>query len=398
MAAHQSGGKKSWSLNASARFARDARIATVAHLRDAEIARRWHARKMIRAWDVHMANFGDETSATVMLLGGLGYEPPYPPHWYAAADRLLSDEARFLAEADLYVLTPQMCDVVVAAALSLTAKDLELLDPDDLAGRAGLVVLPYPLLVTAVGGNLADDRAYAWHSPAFCSIPLQEGVDRRDAVHLAVFHDTAGPVRPPSFEQFAREAHEAGTPLPPLSLDGVRNVPFHASTDSDGVLEGLQRAARQVDGQRREGYALFGLDENRIDEERLDAEYVSGDPIDDVDDLFAVKFLYAFWRLCEQRITDLEPVPAGHAAGLAAQRAGVSPEVRVVRLRQAERERADGEPSGRQWQHRWVVRMHKVRQWYPSEQRHKVIYRGPYVKGPDDKPLLGGETVRGLVR
>ena len=32
--------------------------------------------------------------------------------------------------------------------------------------------------------------------------------------------------------------------------------------------------------------------------------------------------------------------------------------------------------------------MHKVRQWYPSEQRHKVIYR-PYVKAPDGKPLAG---------
>jgi hypothetical protein len=50
------------------------------------------------------------------------------------------------------------------------------------------------------------------------------------------------------------------------------------------------------------------------------------------------------------------------------------------------------------WHHRWVVRMHKVRQWYPSEQRHKVIYRGPYLKGPDDKPLLGGETVRSLIK
>ena len=48
------------------------------------------------------------------------------------------------------------------------------------------------------------------------------------------------------------------------------------------------------------------------------------------------------------------------------------------------------------WNHRWVVRMHKVRQWYPSEQRHNMIYRGPYVKGPEDKPLLWGEVVRRL--
>jgi hypothetical protein len=60
--------------------------------------------------------------------------------------------------------------------------------------------------------------------------------------------------------------------------------------------------------------------------------------------------------------------------------------------------RADDTSTVKDWQHRWVVRMHKVRQWYPSLQRHKVIYRGPYIKGPDDKPLLGGETVRGLTR
>lgn len=31
----------------------------------------------------------------------------------------------------------------------------------------------------------------------------------------------------------------------------------------------------------------------------------------------------------------------------------------------------------------------------PSRAVRKVIYRGPYIKGLDDKPLLG-ETVRGL--
>ncbi|MGD9527427.1 MAG: hypothetical protein AB7V44_11625 [Pseudonocardia sp.] len=62
--------------------------------------------------------------------------------------------------------------------------------------------------------------------------------------------------------------------------------------------------------------------------------------------------------------------------------------------------RADtpGTASARDWQHRWVVRMHKVRQWYPSEQRHKILYRGPYLKGPADKPLLGGDVVRSVIR
>jgi hypothetical protein len=34
--------------------------------------------------------------------------------------------------------------------------------------------------------------------------------------------------------------------------------------------------------------------------------------------------------------------------------------------------------------------MHKVRQYYPSLDAHKVIWRGPYIKGPDGAPLLTG--------
>jgi hypothetical protein len=36
---------------------------------------------------------------------------------------------------------------------------------------------------------------------------------------------------------------------------------------------------------------------------------------------------------------------------------------------------------------RWVVQVHKVRQLYPSPNRHKTIWRGPYIKGPASAPL-----------
>jgi hypothetical protein len=35
--------------------------------------------------------------------------------------------------------------------------------------------------------------------------------------------------------------------------------------------------------------------------------------------------------------------------------------------------------------------MLKVRQWYPSTQEHRVIWRGPYSKGPPGAPLMVGE-------
>ena len=129
-------------------------------------------------------------------------------------------------------------------------------------------------------------------------------------------------------------------------------------------------------------------------------DYVLGSAIDDDQDgTFGSRFLYAFWRMCEQKIASITPAETGHAARKTAARAEVSPEVRVVTLRRTTSPTAaPGQPGHAEWHHRWVVRMHKVNQWYPSLGQHRVRFRGPYVKGPADKPLLGGDVVRGLVR
>ena len=64
-------------------------------------------------------------------------------------------------------------------------------------------------------------------------------------------------------------------------------------------------------------------------------------------------------------------------------------DVRVIDLRR--RAHTAGAGAGhRGLQHRFPVRMHKVRQYYPSLNTHKVIWRGPYIKGPDGAPLLTG--------
>ena len=69
------------------------------------------------------------------------------------------------------------------------------------------------------------------------------------------------------------------------------------------------------------------------DEDRVLGEYTPGAEINDGDDTFVVRFLYAFWRLCEQKIAGVEPIQVSHAAQLRAQRACVPPDVRIVRLR-----------------------------------------------------------------
>lgn len=398
-----SGGRKGkkWTAAGAARAAREARIATVDYLRHAPIARRWHGQRMREAHQLLAARLGgQEAKAAALLFNGMGYPPTWSPTtWLEAVETVLADEAGYLAEAELYILSPRMCDVVIAAAQTLTHDDLGLITEDDPPSPCGLVVLPHPLLVKGFLGDLADDRAYLWRAPVSMAAPnpaTPGGWDRAPAVRISGYHDTHGPIRPSSFLDFAAQARAQGTPLPPLLLESVRCHRFDASVSEQQRRNHTDFVdlARQIRQQTRELWSELG-----IDEEQVIGEYTPGAPIEDPDGEFVARFLYAFWRLCEQRIATVSAAEVRHAARVTAERAGVPADVRVVRLRAASRPAApDGDDSASRWQHRWVVRMHKVRQWYPTEQRHKVIYRGPYIKGPDDKPLLDGETVRGLVR
>ncbi len=75
-----------------------------------------------------------------------------------------------------------------------------------------------------------------------------------------------------------------------------------------------------------------------------------------------------------------------------------SPDVFVVKLRQPAHATAakKGGEVDVDWKHQWLVRGHHRAQWYPSTQTHKVIWIAPYVKGPEDAPML--EKVYDVVR
>jgi hypothetical protein len=400
--------RRGWTASSAARQARDARIATAGFLRDAPAAREWNAAKLKTAYQAKVAALRQQAPeqtarevAMSLLLTGLGYPQTWSPKgWDEVNERVVADEAQHVTAADLYVLSPQMADVVVAAAQTLTIDDLTLMTENDLPSPSGLLVFPHPLLVRAVNGSLGDDRAYLWRTPAHLATPnLTDPANpgtwiHRPAVRVSTYHDSHGPVRPDSFLEFAAHARTQGHPLPPLLIDGMRCFPFEMELTDE------QRANLATYGKtaRTAGALARAVDQSAgYDEDRVIGEYTPGAEIVDEDDTFQFRFLYAFWRLCSQEIATTTTAEAGHAAQLQADRAGVPADVRVVQLRATATTGAKpAEGDGGRWHHRWVVRMHKVRQWYSSEQRHKVIYRGPYLKGPDDKPLLGGEIVRSL--
>lgn len=387
--------QKAWSLAAAARSAREARIAAVRYMREATVERRWYASMLGYGHRARAADSGDPDGGRALSFAVMGYPPPYPDDWDQAAAMVLADEARYLATADLYVLTPQMLDVVIAAAQSLTLTDLGLLRDDDLPSPAGAVILPRPLLTRLPTGSLHQDIAFTWRSPWRVPLPRGTGFGGAElpAVRMSGYVTAARASR-----EAVRAARAEGLAVPPMLLDTVWSLPLHPATP--GQARDCDLLAARVRGLN----AAYWQDEARRNPATGQAEpageYASGTILDDDQDgTLGSRFLYAFWRLCEQEIAAVQPACTGHSAQLTAARAAVPPDVRVVALRRARSTSSPATPPGaHQWRHHWVVRMHKVRQWYPSLQQHKVICRGPFIKGDTGKPLLTGDVVRGLVR
>lgn len=108
--------------------------------------------------------------------------------------------------------------------------------------------------------------------------------------------------------------------------------------------------------------------------------------------------LIAAWVLMQQPITSVAAAEFGRHERKRMARQGVDPRVRVVTLRSAKQQHDPGLVDSRHYDHRWIVRGHWRKQWYPSQDRHIPIWIAPHVKGPDGAPLLGGEKVYSWTR
>jgi hypothetical protein len=106
-----------------------------------------------------------------------------------------------------------------------------------------------------------------------------------------------------------------------------------------------------------------------------------------------------FFRLCQQTIA----VPRHERVARPTwKRARASwkdiKEVVVFTLRRAKPPKYEGEEREVQWSHRWLVQGHWRNQWYSSEKVHRQIWIAPFIKGPDDKPLIFKRRAFELVR
>jgi hypothetical protein len=295
------------------------------------------------------------------------------------ADATVQAESGSLKVAETYVVSPGMHAVTVAAAETLGHLDLaQHWREDDLPAPHGFLLLSHVQMLEREPP--ADLRALTWRRG---TLPRANGPI--PAIHVTGWLAADGPMQFPDFIQARRMAKAAGHPFPDL----VPDVRLSFALDPDGFDEPIAERLHSINRE------LFASTKIGTSHSPTTADFAGG-AISDPEANFELRYLYAFMRLCNQRIASIASPPA-HTHGALS---GLPDEpVRVVQLRTfSSFEGEDRPPSGKKYRHRWIVRMHKVRQWYPGQGTHKVIWRGPYVKGPDGAPLLTGELVNALVR
>ena len=287
---------------------------------------------------------------------------------------------RELAELPLYVMTAEMMDVCIAAAKALTVADAETITAAK-QHTAGYLLLPEDLLLDnpIATADIEDIRVLSWF-PSVAGGPdpkARHQLRLEPITRIVKWGRTFGGPMPPKHLKNLAFADQLGVHLPPLLFSGESwlstwTADAEARRDS---LEALTNPQREVT-----------------------AGHVRGQVISDPEVSFVDRFLAAFWRLCEQDIATVTG-PADPEVGGTMSIPPEVADVRVVTLRRHAPTDQSGTHRPVAWSHRWIVEMHKRNQWYPKQGVHKVIFVGPYIKGPEGLPLKDSAVpVRALVR
>ncbi|MEU6239261.1 hypothetical protein [Kitasatospora sp. NPDC047058] len=339
---------------------------------------------------------GDEEAweyALSITVGAMGDAPPWDRDLTAHTKREIRRHQDLLRTAEVFVISPAAHAAVMAAAATLEIADTATLDRDvDLPVPTGLLMLPEPIVHANRNGSLSDTAAFGW-APVrlFNAWPPVEG--GTPGVRVTAFMDRDGPVQPEEWTTTLALARSTGMPLPLLVPDGVVGMSGnrHLAHLDAAQLHEISKGVQQVHLELRQSAAEVRGQAQEV------GEWTGGQVIEDPTQDFVRRYMFAFWRLAAQKSTEVsvhrpEPATTVPRQGQRVRPSAV-PDVRVVHLAARPGDAKDGDGAGhRMYQHRFPVRMHKVRQWYPSQGVHRIIWRGPYIKGPAGAPLVVTET------
>jgi len=242
---------------------------------------------------------------------------------------------------ETYAVDPDVYTMLRHASVT---RNIEPWEAEDLPSRGGFVWLPEPFPFLDRRGVVCDVRALQWFTGA-----NEEWTDGPEWIFLATYSDCFTDA----------ETRE-------LYRDPANSSRFHRLLllDFQGLMLG-------------EPWDVVGED-------------VGTDAMGTVEsqrDL--LKLWQSFGAFVQQRV-----VTTARESGsrpFRRRHAGRQPDIRVVQLRRRSTGTGDGGGPGAhtvEHDHRWMVSGHWRNQWYPSRSAHRQIWVQPFVKGPEDKPLV----------
>lgn len=312
-----------------------------------------------------------------ILMGSQPIRPAGPAA--QVAQQLAAAEARRLTDADLWFIDSDLCALTSAAFPTMPPFVPR---PHDLPSRSGFAVFAEPIAVYSgeeVRGNEFVDQLTAAGDGGF-----RETSDRLHAEPVSIIAVSWGPL--------------PRTTVASWRAGGVWMSFFTRSNiDAAGLDEDTRRRARAllppltVDNE-----AVFAWQPDGEDP----APYrLHGGPGQDGTASWGRLVLATFQLAAQANLAEQEQERTPRPERRRTERAGMpARDVRVVRLRRSvaaarDAEAGPGDAGGREWRHRWIVRGHWRQHWYPSIADRRPLWIAPYLKGPDDAPLLGGDKV-----
>lgn len=275
-------------------------------------------------------------------------------------------ESNTLRSADTYFVSSDMARLAEHAARSMP--DQPVIETD-LPSQTGFVVFETPIVLRDINGIICSTVAFSWLRDKV-QIKHSDGssyISDRDVISLTHYSDWTD---------------ERDEYLAELKREGADYFPIRFVLLSETLLF--------------PGSAMIGMDAQKTAAKHNVTEDVLRDSV-----LFGEKLPLTLWALMNQRLPAESVQLAERHARRRLARAG-SPlaerSIRVITLRRPASHHVDAAGGTVDWSHRWMVSGHWRNQWVPTLQTHRLQWIAPYVKGPDDKPLVIKRTVRQLVR
>lgn len=288
---------------------------------------------------------------------------------FQEASRVCDWTTRTVAVAENFFVISEMCDLVEYSAGVLDSSDIT--DVTLAPSRAGFAYFDKPLTLLDIRQNAVNVNAFMWDTASDGSI---------------VVHMWNDEYRYP--DDAARYVHDKM-----LTLSGSERSNFEEWKRTQG----------------RWGYAGIFVyrDEEFVGDEKVEVSEELARQYEDVDGLSPDPFsnpgrlIHAFFLMLSQTLVAREHERGDRKMARRMKQMGVPNDVTIITFRRTKYDKKMEGETKVEWNHRWLVRGYWRWQPYKNDDgdwARKRIWINPYVKGPEDKPLVITNKINAFVR